>query len=187
MRKLLGAVCAMLFLSGAALAANPQVEIKTSLGVITVELYPDRAPKTVENFLDYVKSGFYNDSIFHRVIPGFMIQGGGFSKALEKKPTRDAIVLEASNGLKNEIGTIAMARTSSPNSATSQFFINVADNDALNYRPGMPGYAVFGKVVKGLEVVEKIAHVPTGAGGPFPQDVPQKQVVMEDVKLLEAK
>ena len=186
MKKLLGVVCAFL-LSAGAMAAEPQVEIKTNFGAITVELYPEKAPKTVENFLQYAKSGFYKDSIFHRVIPGFMIQGGGFGKAMDKKPTREAIALESDNGLRNDIGTIAMARTSNPNSATSQFFINVANNDALNFRPGMAGYAVFGKVVKGMDVVEKIAQAPTGAAGPFAQDVPQKQVVIEDVKLLEAK
>jgi peptidyl-prolyl cis-trans isomerase A (cyclophilin A)/peptidyl-prolyl cis-trans isomerase B (cyclophilin B) len=186
MKKLLGVVCAML-LSGSVMAANPQVEIRTNLGPITVELFPDKAPKTVENFLEYAKSGFYKDSIFHRVIPGFMIQGGGFGTDMKQKKTREAILLEANNGLKNDVGTIAMARTSSPNSATSQFFINVANNDALNYRPGMPGYAVFGKVVKGMDVVEKITQIPTGAGGPFPQDVPQKQVIIEDVTPLEAK
>ena len=132
MKKLLGVVCALLLSTGA-FAANPQVEIKTNLGTITVELYPEKAPKTVENFLQYVKSGFYKDSIFHRVIPGFMIQGGGFSKAMEQKATRDPVVIESNNGLKNDTGTIAMARTQNPNSATAQFFINVADNAFLNY------------------------------------------------------
>ena len=186
MKKLLGVVCALL-LSAGACAANPQVEIRTNLGTITIEVYPEKAPKTVENFLQYVKSGFYKDSIFHRVIPGFMIQGGGFSKAMEQKPTRDPVPLESSNGLKNNVGTIAMARTRNPNSATAQFFINVADNASLNYSPSSPGYTVFGKVVAGMGVVDKIAQLPTGAGGPFPQDVPQQQVVIEDVKLVEAK
>jgi cyclophilin family peptidyl-prolyl cis-trans isomerase len=186
MKRLLGVVCALLLSTGA-FAANPQVQIKTSFGAVTVELYPEKAPKTVENFLQYVKSGFYKDSIFHRVIPGFMIQGGGFSKAMEQKPTRDPIPIESSNGLKNDIGTIAMARTRNPNSATAQFFINVADNTPLNYSPSSPGYTVFGKVIKGMDVVERIASVPTGAGGPFPTDVPQKQVVIEDIELVEAK
>lgn len=189
MKKLLGVVCALLLSSGA-LAANPQVEIKTNLGAITVELYPEKAPKTVENFLQYVKSGFYTDSIFHRVIPGFMIQGGGFSKSMEQKPTRDPVGIESNNGLKNEMGTIAMARTQNPNSATAQFFINVADNGFLNYtEPTVRGYGytVFGKVVKGMDAVEKIAKTPTGPGGPFPKDVPQQQVVIESVKLVEAK
>jgi peptidyl-prolyl cis-trans isomerase A (cyclophilin A)/peptidyl-prolyl cis-trans isomerase B (cyclophilin B) len=189
MKKLLGVVCALLLSTGA-FAANPQVEIKTNLGAITVELYPEKAPKTVENFLQYVKSGFYTDSIFHRVIPGFMIQGGGFSKAMEQKPTRDPVGIESNNGLKNEPGTIAMARTQNPNSATAQFFINVADNGFLNYtEPTVRGYGytVFGKVLKGMDVVERIAKTPTGPGGPFPKDVPQQQVVIESVKLVEAK
>ena len=189
MRKLLGAVCALLLSTGA-FAANPQLDIKTNFGTITVELYPEKAPKTVENFLQYIKSGFYKDSIFHRVIPGFMIQGGGFSKAMEQKPARDPVAIESNNGLKNAIGTIAMARTQNPNSATAQFFINLTDNAFLNYTaPNVRGYGytVFGKVVKGMDVVEKIARVPTGPGGPFPQDVPQQQVVIEDVKRVKAK
>jgi peptidyl-prolyl cis-trans isomerase A (cyclophilin A)/peptidyl-prolyl cis-trans isomerase B (cyclophilin B) len=189
MKKLLGVICALL-LSAGAFAANPQVEIRTSLGAITVELYPEKAPKTVENFMQYVKSGFYKDSIFHRVIPGFMIQGGGFSKAMEQKATRDPVGIESNNGLKNDTGTIAMARTQNPNSATAQFFINLTDNVFLNYSAPTVrgyGYTVFGKVVKGMDVVEKIAQLPTGAGGPFPKDVPQQQVVIEDIKLVEAK
>jgi cyclophilin family peptidyl-prolyl cis-trans isomerase len=189
MQKLMGTVCALL-LSAGALAANPQVEIKTNLGTIAVELYPGKAPKTVENFLQYAKSGFYKDSVFHRVIPGFMIQGGGFSTSMEQKATREPIGIESNNGLRNETGTIAMARTQNPNSATAQFFINLADNAFLNYTaPTMRGYGytVFGKVVKGMDVVERIAQLPTGAGGPFPRDVPQQQVVIEDVKLVEAK
>ncbi|MBI3527406.1 MAG: peptidyl-prolyl cis-trans isomerase [Betaproteobacteria bacterium] len=189
MKKFWGLAFALLLSTGA-FAANPQVEIKTSLGAITVELYPEQAPKTVENFLQYVKSGFYKDSIFHRVIPGFMVQGGGFNKAMEQKATRGPVGIESNNGLKNGIGTIAMARTQNPNSATAQFFINVADNGFLNYTAPTVrgyGYTVFGKVVKGMDVVERIAQLPTGAGGPFPQDVPQQQVVIEDVKLVEAK
>jgi peptidyl-prolyl cis-trans isomerase A (cyclophilin A)/peptidyl-prolyl cis-trans isomerase B (cyclophilin B) len=189
MKKLLGAVCALLLSSGV-FAANPQVEITTNFGAVTVELYPEKAPKTVENFLEYVKGGFYKDSLFHRVIPGFMIQGGGFSKAMEQKPTRDPVGIESNNGLKNDTGTIAMARTQNPNSATAQFFINLTDNAFLNYSAPTVrgyGYTVFGKVVKGMDVVEKIAKLPTGPGGPFPQDVPQQQAVIEDVKLVEAK
>ena len=189
MKKLLGIVCALLLSTGA-YAVNPQVEIRTNLGAITVELYPEKAPKTVENFLEYVKSGFYRETVFHRVIPGFMIQGGGFSKTMEQKATRDPVAIESGNGLKNDTGTIAMARTQNPNSATAQFFINVADNAFLNFSAPTVrgyGYAVFGKVVKGMDVVEKIAQLPTAAGGPFPQDVPQQQVVIEDVKRVEAK
>ena len=189
MNKLLGIVCALLLTTGA-FAANPQVEIKTNFGAVTVELYPEKAPKTVENFLQYVKSGFYKDAIFHRVIPGFMIQGGGFSKAMEQKPTRDPVGIESNNGLKNDAGTIAMARTQNPNSATAQFFINLSNNSFLNYNAPTVrgyGYTVFGKVIKGMDVVENIAKLSTGAGGPFPQDVPQQQVVIEDAKLVEAK
>ena len=189
MNKLLGIVCALLLSTGA-FAANPQVEIKTNFGAVTVELYPEKAPKTVENFLQYVKSGFYKDAIFHRVIPGFLIQGGGFSKAMEQKPTRDPVGIESNNGLKNDAGTIAMARTQNPNSATAQFFINLSNNSFLNYNAPTVrgyGYTVFGKVIKGMDVVENIAKLPTGAGGPFPQDVPQQQVVIEDAKLVEAK
>ena len=189
MSKLLGVVSALLLSTGA-FAANPQVEIRTNFGAITVELQPEKAPLTVDNFLQYVKSGFYKGTIFHRVIPGFMIQGGGFNKAMEQKAARDPVGIESNNGLKNDVGTIAMARTQNPNSATAQFFINVADNAFLNYTAPTVrgyGYTVFGRVVKGMEVFEKIAQLPTGAGGPFPQDVPQQQVVIEDVKLVEAK
>ena len=189
MNKILGIVFALL-VSTCACAVNPQVQIKTNLGAITLELFPDKAPKTVANFLQYVKSGFYRDTIFHRVIPGFMIQGGGFSKAMEQKATRDPVAIESNNGLKNVTGTIAMARTQNPNSATAQFFINLTDNVFLNYtEPTVRGYgyAVFGSVAKGMDVVEKIAKLPTGSGGPFPKDVPQQQVVIQDVILVEAK
>jgi cyclophilin family peptidyl-prolyl cis-trans isomerase len=184
---LLGALCALL-MCGSALAANPQVEVKTTLGPIVVELYPDKAPRTVENFLQYVKSGFYKGTIFHRVIPGFMAQGGGFDRSFTQKPTREPVGIESANGLKNETGTVAMARTRDPNSATAQFFINVADNEFLNYTaPTMRGYGytVFGRVVKGMDVVDKIIRVPTGKGGPFPTDVPQQEVVIEDAAILE--
>ncbi len=176
---------AALLVTSTALAANPQVELKTNMGSIVIELYPDKAPKTVENFLQYVKDGHYKGTIFHRVIPGFMIQGGGFNPDFVQKPTRAPIRNEANNGLKNDVGTLAMARTSDPNSATAQFFINVADNQPLNYSPANPGYAVFGKVVKGMDVVNRIAGVPTGRG-PVPphQDVPRKPVVIEDAVIL---
>ena len=189
MKKFLGLVCALL-LSGGAFAANPHVEIKTNLGVITVELYPEKAPKTVDNFLQYVTTGFYKGTIFHRVIADFMIQGGGFSGAMTQKVTRDPVGIESNNGLKNDTGTIAMARTQDPNSATAQFFINVADNAFLNYsEPSVRGYGytVFGKVIKRMDVVAKIAKLPTGAGGPFPRDVPQQQVMIEEANLAEAK
>ena len=170
-------------------ATEPRVEMKTNLGSIVLELYPDKAPKTVENFLQYVDDGFYKNTVFHRVISGFMIQGGGFDTALKQKPARSPIQNEADNGLKNEPGTIAMARTSDPHSASAQFFINVANNAFLNYKAPTQngyGYAVFGKVVSGMEVVNKIASLPTGSGGPFGGDVPKNSVVIEDVIKLPA-
>lgn len=173
-------------LSAGAYAANPVVEMKTSMGNITLELYPGKAPRTVANFLRYVKDGYYDGTIFHRVIRGFMIQGGGFERPLAQKRTREPIENEAANGLKNEAGTIAMARTSNPHSATSQFFINVADNAFLNFRDPTPqgyGYAVFGRVVKGMDVAEKISLVATGSVGPF-TDVPREPVLIEEVKLV---
>lgn len=186
MRGLMAAVA--LIASFAALAANPQVEMKTNKGTIVLELYPDKAPKTVENFLQYAKDGFYAGTIFHRVIDGFMIQGGGFNSYMRQKPTRPPIANEASNGLKNEPGTIAMARTGDPNSATAQFFINLVDNTGLNYpKPDGHGYAVFGKVVKGMDVVQGIGKSTTGLfrspGGVF-QDVPDNPITIESVKLL---
>jgi cyclophilin family peptidyl-prolyl cis-trans isomerase len=170
-----------------AFAANPQVEIKTTAGTMVVELFPDKAPKTVQNFLRYASEGTYNGTIFHRVIRGFMIQAGGFDKNYQQKPVHEPIQNEASNGLLNDYGTLAMARTNDPHSATDQFFINAKDNDFLNYRESSRqgyGYTVFGKLVSGQEVLVKIEDTPTGAGGPFPGDVPQTMVVIESVKLL---
>ena len=170
-------------------AANPAVEIRTNLGAMTLELYPERAPETVKNFLGYVNAGFYDGTVFHRVIDGFMIQGGGFDTAYNQKAVRAPIRNEADNGLKNETYTVAMARTGDPHSATAQFFINVANNDFLNFRSANVrgyGYAVFGKVVKGQDVAARIARVKTGPGGPFDSDVPQSQVVLEKVRLLDA-
>jgi peptidyl-prolyl cis-trans isomerase A (cyclophilin A) len=165
-------------------AAQPKVEFVTTMGNFVVQLDPARAPKTVANFLDYVKSGFYKGTIFHRVIPGFMVQGGGFTADMQKKPTRAPIPLESQNGLRNLKGTIAMARTSDPNSATSQFFVNVVDNASLDYpKPDGYGYAVFGKVMSGMNVIEKIVAVPTKNEGMF-QNVPVKPIVIEDAKLL---
>ena len=164
-------------------AADIRVEMKTNLGNIVLELYPDKAPETVENFLKYIEEGFYKNTLFHRVISGFMIQGGGFDTAFKQKPTRPPIQNEAANGLKNEIGTIAMARTSDPHSASAQFFINVANKGFLNYKaPSQSGYGytVFGKVITGMEVVNKIASAPTGSGGPFPGDVPKNSVIIEE-------
>ncbi len=168
-------------------ASNPQIVIKTNLGTVTLELYRDKAPKTVENFLRYVEDGFYKNTVFHRVIPNFMIQGGGFDINLKQKSTRQPVENEAANGLKNHVATIAMARTSDPHSATAQFFINVADNTFLNYSaPNHQGYGytVFGKVTDGMETINKIAATPTGSDGPFPSDVPKKHIVIENIELL---
>ena len=172
-----------------ALAADPQVDVKTNVGTIRIELYPAKAPKTVENFLQYVKDGHYNGTIFHRVIDGFMIQGGGFESGYKQKPTREPVPNEAKNGLKNESGTVAMARTPAPHSATAQFFINVSNNEFLNAERAQDGwgYAVFGKVVSGMDVVTKIAKTPTGAAGPFRSDVPKQPVVIESVTVVEPK
>jgi peptidyl-prolyl cis-trans isomerase A (cyclophilin A)/peptidyl-prolyl cis-trans isomerase B (cyclophilin B) len=180
-------------------AANPQVELDTTAGKIRLELYPDAAPKTVENFLAYVKAKHYDGTQFHRVIDGFMIQGGGFTKDFTQKPTKPPVVNEAEMsskaGLKNEPGTIAMARTSDPNSATAQFFINVADNSRLNFRSpdsGGIGYTVFGKVISGMDVVNKIAKAPKGGGKPVPpgtpmdpRDVPTEPIVITSAHVIE--
>lgn len=162
------------------------VKLTTNHGAITLELDAEKAPKTVENFLQYVRDGFFDGTIFHRVIDGFMIQGGGFEPGMTQKPTRDAIENEASNGLKNEAYTIAMARTPNPNSATAQFFINVANNSFLNFSSPTPqgyGYAVFGKVVEGTEVVDKIKKVKTGNRAGH-QDVPLEDVVIEKAEIV---
>lgn len=157
------------------------VTLHTNHGAIKLELYSEQAPKTVENFVRYVKEGFYAETLFHRVIKGFMIQGGGFNLEMVQKNTHDAIENEADNGLKNEKGTVAMARTQDPHSATSQFFINVADNEFLNFKNesvGGWGYCVFGKVVEGMDVVDEIAQVYTTQAG-FHQDVPKDDVIIE--------
>jgi peptidyl-prolyl cis-trans isomerase A (cyclophilin A)/peptidyl-prolyl cis-trans isomerase B (cyclophilin B) len=169
---------------GTQAADNPQVALKTSMGDIVLELYPDKAPKSVANFLDYVKSGHYNGTIFHRVINNFMIQGGGFDKDMKQKPTGAPIENEAKNGLKNEPYTVAMARTSAPHSASAQFFINVKNNGFLDY-PGQDGwgYAVFGKVVKGTDVVDKIKAVETTNSG-MHSNVPVKPVVIESASVV---
>ncbi len=176
-----------LLLSCNVYAANPVLEVQTSMGSFTLELYPEKAPKTVENFLSYVKSGYYSGTVFHRVIDGFMIQGGGFDGQLRKKDTLPAIQNEANNGLKNEAYTIAMARTPNPHSATAQFFINLVDNDRLNHtQPTMQGwgYTVFGKVLEGKPVIQKMGQVQTGGRDPFPSDVPLTNVVIEQVKVI---
>ena len=179
---------------GAAPALAQKVELDTTAGKIVLQLDAAAAPKTVENFLAYVKSGHYDGTLFHRVIPGFMIQGGGYTADYAQKPTRPPVRNEAEQaskaGLTNTPGTIAMARTSDPHSASAQFFINIADNKFLNYRePTVQGYGytVFGKVVEGMDVVEKIAKAPTGAGGPFPKDVPAEKVLIRSAKVVDAK
>ena len=164
---------------------NPMVIVFTSMGDIKIELYKDKAPITVENFLSYVSDKFYDGTIFHRVIPGFMIQGGGFTSDMNQKPAKPPIKNEADNGLRNERGTIAMARTNVVDSATSQFFINQVDNDFLNNGGGDFGYAVFGKVVEGMDVVDKISAVKTGSKG-MNRDVPLETVVVESVKVVES-
>jgi cyclophilin family peptidyl-prolyl cis-trans isomerase len=164
---------------------NPVVVIETSMGDITVELNKEKAPKTVENFLSYVKEDFYKDTIFHRVIPGFMIQGGGFTVDMKRKPTKPPIPNEAGNGLKNVRGAIAMARTADVHSATAQFFIDVADKPQLDHRGETPdafGYAVFGKVIAGMAIVERIENTATGSRGSY-QNVPVVPVVIKSIKL----
>jgi peptidyl-prolyl cis-trans isomerase A (cyclophilin A) len=167
----------------AAAAPAPQVEFRTNLGNFTVELYPEKAPITVENFLRYVDDGFYSGTIFHRVIADFMIQGGGMTADMSEKPNKRAsIAIESRNGLKNDIGWLAMARTSDPNSATSQFFINTVNNSGLNFpQPDGHGYAVFGKVIEGMDTVEKIRRVKTRTAFPH-RDVPAETVLIESAK-----
>jgi cyclophilin family peptidyl-prolyl cis-trans isomerase len=173
-----------ILLCNSVFAAGQQIEIKTNLGNILLEIYPEKAPKTVNNFLGYIKEKQYEDTIFHRVIPGFMIQGGGFDKSMKKKPTRQPIENEADNGLKNEIGTIAMARTGDPHSATSQFFINVKNNVFLNHTEPTQrgyGYTVFGKVINGMDVVNKISEAPTGR-----RDAPKEMIVIKSISTIES-
>lgn len=188
---LIGALAMGIAMSGddASAASNPQVALQTSMGKIVVELYPDKAPKTVENFLNYVNDGFYSGTIFHRVIGTFMVQGGGFTEALytgdlKTKSGNAPVPIESQNGLKNDKGWVAMARTADPNSATSQFFINTGDNDNLNY-PSFDGhgYAVFGKVIEGMDVVSKIAAAKTGRVGPL-DDVPDELIKIESATLV---
>ncbi|HET7932388.1 MAG TPA: peptidylprolyl isomerase [Rhodanobacteraceae bacterium] len=175
--------------TSAAVAAHPQVEFKTSLGNFVVELFPDKAPKTVANFLQYVKDGFYDGTVFHRTIAGYLIQGGLYTRELRPKRTLPPIPDEADNGLSNLRGTIAAARNPiDADSATSQFFINVVDNPRLDYvgsQSGLTmGFAVFGKVVAGMDVVDKIDNLPTGPQGPFPGDVPRPLVVIESARVI---
>jgi len=162
-----------------------KVKLTTSMGAITLELNSEKAPISTENFVKYVESGHYNGTIFHRVIGTFMIQGGGFTKDLVQKPTKDPIKNEAANGLKNDNYTVAMARTGVVDSATTQFFINVSNNDFLNHQgPANFGYAVFGKIVEGMDVVDKIKAVKTGSKGMFPTDVPQETITIEKAECI---
>lgn len=190
-RRIFATAAFALALSTPALAANPQVEIDTTAGMIKVELYPEAAPKSVANFLEYVKSGYYDGTQFHRVIKGFMIQAGGYGADYKSKPTRAPIAIESESsvkaGLSNTPGTLAMARTGNPDSATAQFFINVADNKRLDFTAPTPqgyGYTVFGKVIAGMDIVDKIGKTPTGPGGPFPTDVPREQILIKSAKIL---
>jgi len=195
-----------LFLSNTVLAAekpatriettmgNPVVRIETTMGNIELELFPNKAPKTVKNFLRYVNEGHYTDTIFHRVIKGFMIQGGGFTKSYARKPNHKPVANEAFNGLRNDRGTIAMARTGMPHSATAQFFINTKNNNSLNFTSQSAqgwGYTVFGKVLNGMKTVDRIENTRTGSGGPgpgsvFPTDVPQTQVVITKIEVVKS-
>lgn len=178
---LLAFLSSISFVSQSAFAANPQVLFETNRGNFVVELYPEKAPKTVANFMQYVNSGFYKDTIFHRVISNFMIQGGGLTANMVEKETRPPIVNEADNGLLNDVGTLAMARTSDPNSATAQFFINLVNNQFLNYQspaPDLIGYCVFGRVLKGMDVVRDIGASPTSS------DVPRSAIVIHQIKIM---
>jgi peptidyl-prolyl cis-trans isomerase B (cyclophilin B) len=167
---------------------SPKVKLHTSLGDIVIQLNAEKAPVTTANFISYVNDGFYKGTIFHRIIKNFMAQGGGFTEKWDQKTTKAPIANEADNGLLNNRGTIAMARTSDPQSATAQFFINYVDNSFLNFSSKTPqgyGYAVFGEVVEGMDVVDKMATVPTGRGGPMPTDVPQTPIVILDATIVE--
>jgi len=162
----------------------PRVEMQTSAGRIVVELDRTRAPLTVANFLQYANDGFYDGTVIHRIVADFVVQGGGFTPDFDEKDTRDPVVNESGNGLSNMRGTLAMARTNDPHSATAQFFFNLADNTRLDPSAARWGYAVFGRVVEGLEVVERIGRMPTGPGGPFDSEVPQSTVLIEKVRVL---
>jgi len=182
-----GLMMALFVTANASAADNPKVLFKTNKGDITIELFPDKAPKSVENFLGYVRAKHYDGTIFHRVIASFVAQGGGFDKNYQRRPTQAAINIEADNGLSNERGTIAMARTTDPNSATDQFYFNLKFNGMLNHRSKTRqgwGYTVFGKDISGMNIVGRIARVPTGAGGPFSEDVPSEQIIIEAASVV---
>ncbi len=190
MRKLFktAVLAAGLALASASFAAttNPQVRVETNAGNFVIELYADRAPLTVASFLDHVRAGYYAGTIFHRVVPGFVVQGGGYTEKLEAKPVEKTVPNESGNGLSNLRGTVGMARTSAPHSATTQFYVNLADNLELDPRPSRWGYAVFGKVVSGMDVVDEIGNRPTHAAGPFNGSVPVDLVVIKKIDILPA-
>ena len=165
-------------------SATPHVRMQTTMGVIVFELDSARAPLTAATFLAYVKAGHYNGTLFHRVVPGFVIQGGGYTEKNEEKPTAAPVVNESGNGLSNRRGTLALARTGDPHSGTSQFYINMADNVQLDPQPGRWGYAVFGRVIQGMDIAQKISETPTGVSGPF-EDAPIKQVMIEKMEIVE--
>ena len=186
-RVFIGMMLAIFVFANASAAENPKVLFKTNKGDIPLELFPDKAPKTVANFLAYVRGGHYNGTIFHRVIASFVAQGGGFSADYQRRPTRAPIAIEADNGLSNERGTIAMARTNDPNSATDQFFFNLKFNGFLNHRSKSRqgwGYTVFGKVVNGINIVGRIARVKTGRAGPFSKDAPMEPIILETASVV---
>lgn len=190
MKKLITACAIVLLLAAnsSVFASNPKVRMETTKGVVVIELYPDKAPKTVENFLRYVNEGKYDGTIFHRVIKRFMNQGGGFTPDFKKVETFAPIKNEADNGLKNKRGTIAMARTGDPHSATNQFFVNTVDNAFLDHTSKTPrgwGYCVFATVVDGMDVMDRIAKVKTGANGPFSKDVPMEEILIQKVSVIE--
>ena len=189
-RRMWLALAALSLVASQVCAQNaPKVKFSTSVGDFVVEVYPDKAPKTVENFLQYVRDKHYDGTVFHRVIDNFMVQGGGYDAGYAEKKTRAPVPHEgrealAKGGDKNVAGTLAMARTNDPNSASAQFFINVKDNDFLNPTPSAFGYTVFGKVVSGMDVVRKIKATPTGPGGPFPGDVPKTPILVNSATLI---
>jgi cyclophilin family peptidyl-prolyl cis-trans isomerase len=192
MTRLFGLMLLMCFGLSAYAQSNPQVKFVTSAGEFVVEVYPDKTPKTAENFLTYVRDGHYNGTIFHRVINNFMIQGGGYDSKYNEKATRppikhEGVEAKANGAPHNTTGTLSMARTNNPHSATAQFFINVKDNDFLDHQSATPqgwGYVAFGKVISGMDVVNRIKQLPTGPGGPFPSDVPQTQVLIQSATLV---
>jgi cyclophilin family peptidyl-prolyl cis-trans isomerase len=196
MRRLLTAYTTMM-LTGLALLATtasapaqdatsdrPQLRVTTNLGSFVIEMNRERAPLTVEHVLEYVRAGYYEGTVFHRVVQGFVAQGGGYTADLELREATRTVLNESGNGLSNLRGTVGMARTTEPHSATSQFYINLADNSDLNPRPTRWGYAVFGTVIEGMEVVDRIGHRTTSSGGPFPRDVPVEPIVIERVEVI---